>query len=170
MVALFVLDLWAGWGVLGFAWAKLFEVAHFVFEEIDVRLLPTIEKNCRQNNISPDRYHLYKSDLFTHIPDIKYDFILTNPPYIDPTLDRTEASVKNHEPHLALYGGENGMEIIESIISGARAKLAPLGQLWLEHEPEQSSAINTQAKQHGFLVTPQKDQYGLQRYTVFVLQ
>ena len=99
-----------------------------------------------------------------------YDYILCNPPYIDPALDRAEATVKNHEPHLALYGGTGGMEIIERIVAGARASLAPHGQLWLEHEPEQSAAISALAHTHHFSCETKKDQYEVERYSILVIQ
>ncbi|MCA9365480.1 methyltransferase [Candidatus Kaiserbacteria bacterium] len=99
-----------------------------------------------------------------------YDFILTNPPYIDPTLDRTEASVKNFEPHQALYGGQNGTEFIEQIIATAPTFLNKNGQLWIEHEPEQTEIIHKLAKQLKFSTTTEKDQYDIERYSILVLQ
>jgi methylase of polypeptide subunit release factors len=49
----------------------------------------------------------------------QYDFILTNPPYIDPNLsDRIGAGVREHEPEIALFGGDSGMELICEILAG----------------------------------------------------
>jgi len=100
----------------------------------------------------------------------RYDFILTNPPYINPALDRVQTSVKNFEPYIALYGGIAGMEIIDRIITGAPAHLTPKGQLWVEHEPEQVAAITATAHANGFSITPQQDQYGVDRYSILVLE
>lgn len=96
-----------------------------------------------------------------------YDFILTNPPYIDPALDRTQTSVKNYEPHLALYGGAEGMELIAKIVTAAPTYLAPHGQLWIEHEPEQAKIIDTLANTAGFqscIACP--DQFNIIRYSI----
>jgi release factor glutamine methyltransferase len=116
---------------------------------------------------------VFGGDLFEHIPKgTRYNFILSNPPYIDPEVDRAEASVKNFEPHLALYGGVGGMEIIARIIHDASDYLLPHGQLWIEHEPEQTEAIATRVKnlygERASLGTNQ-DQYGVERVSVITL-
>lgn len=166
-----VLDLCAGSGCVGVAVAKAVPEAHVTFAEIDPTHLPTIEKNLSHN--LPDysresgRCSVIQSDLFEKVEG-QFDFILTNPPYIDPALDRAEKSVKTYEPHLALYGGQNGMEIILTIIKDSKNFLAPGGQLWIEHEPEQVEAIKKSAEVGGFSATPQNDQYGLPRYSILV--
>jgi len=166
-----VLDLCAGSGCIGVAVGKAIPESNVDFAELNQRLLPTIRKNCEANKINPDQYTIYHSNLFESIPaDTTYDFILSNPPYIDPAIDRAEESVKSHEPHLALYGGIGGMEIIEQLITAAPALLAPGGQLWIEHEPEQVAAINHTAQEHSFAVTNHPDQYQVVRYSILVLQ
>jgi len=173
-----VLDLCAGSGCIGVAVAKAFPQASVDFAEIDARLLPTIEKNCIKNEISPDRFNVYHANLFSLNQDSsrqdlelgRYDFILSNPPYIDPALDRATESVKTHEPHLALYGGVGGLDVIEQIIASASQYLTPTGQLWIEHEPEQSAAIKAIADQHNFVATTHLDQYQVERYSILVVQ
>ncbi|MCA9367901.1 HemK family protein methyltransferase, partial [Candidatus Kaiserbacteria bacterium] len=166
-----LLDLCAGSGAIGVSVATHIPNALVDFVEIDRTLLPTIVKNISENNIEPDRYHVYHSNLFMSVPTTtKYDFILSNPPYIDPALDRTTDSVRVHEPHLALYGGVLGLEVIEQIIENAPNHLKTGGQLWIEHEPEQAAALATLATQHNFSCTTYKDQYDVLRYSVLVLQ
>ncbi len=161
-----VLDLCAGSGCVGVAVAKAIPGAHVTFAEIDPTHIPTIQKNISEN-LSGDRFQVVQSDLFEKVKG-QFDFILSNPPYIDPVLDRAEMSVKSHEPHLALYGGQGGMEIIEKIIKSAPTCLAPQGQIWIEHEPEQVDDINKTADTAGLHATPHNDQYGLPRYSVLV--
>ena len=180
-----ILDLCAGSGAIGVAIAKAIPEAHVTFGEIDKAHLPTIERNIKENLIiydkvddqsiegdetsKNDKYPVTESNLFENISG-QFDFILTNPPYIDPVLDRAEDSVKNHEPHLALYGGEKGMEVIKQIIEEAPTHLSPEGQLWLEHEPEQTEEITRLANQNGLAAETHEDQYQVQRYSVLVLQ
>lgn len=164
-----VLDLCAGSGAVGVAVAKAVPETHVTFVEIDPAHFPTIEKNLSHN--LPDysresgQYSVIQSDLFENV-DGQFDFILTNPPYIDPALDRAETSVKAYEPHLALYGGENGMEIIHTIINDGKKFLAPDGQLWIEHEPEQVEMIRESAEAAGFSATSYLDLYGVIRFSV----
>lgn len=81
-----------------------------------------------------------------------------------------DENVVDFEPHLALFGGHKGMEIIVQLITEAKYHIEPDGQLWIEHEPEQSKEISVIAESHGFTATSQKDQYGVERYSVLVLQ
>lgn len=160
-----VLDLCAGSGCIGIAIAKALPEAHVSFSEIDITHIPTIEKNLKENGISPDRYAIYQTSLFTGITDT-FDVILTNPPYIDESLNRTDESVVLHEPHLALYGGEEGMDIIKQIINDTPDHLKAGGQLWIEHEPEQTVKIAIAAERNGFTSETLKDQYDLDRVSV----
>lgn len=164
-----VLDLCAGSGCLGVAVAKAIPEASVDFGEIDARHLSTIAKNLAENNIDSRRCHLYHANLFTTLTTT-YDFILSNPPYIDESLNRTEPAVKQHEPYVALFGGEAGLEIITTLIATAPKHLRRGGQLWIEHEPEQSGAIKDLATAHHFSTTTHTDQYGIERYSILVLQ
>lgn len=163
-----VLDLCAGSGAIGVAVAKAIPKTQLTFGEIEKQHLPTIGKNTEENNISCTRYKVKQSDLFKNIEGT-FDFILTNPPYIDPALNRADDSVKNNEPHLALYGGKYGLEIIEKIIVDAQKYLNKNGQLWIEHEPEQVTDIHTCALENGYKISTHKDQYQVMRYSVLCI-
>jgi len=89
-----------------------------------------------------------------------------NPPYIDHSLNRTDESVVTHEPHLALYGGAEGMEIIKQLIAKTPAHLKQSGQLWIEHEPEQVVKIAITAERNGFTSETFQDQYEVDRVSV----
>lgn len=164
-----VLDLCSGSGCIGVAVAKSIKGVHIDFSEIDANHIPTIKKNLRENGLSEEKSNITHTSLFVGLPN-KYDFILSNPPYIDESLKRTDDSVIKNEPYVALFGGKDGMEIITQIIEQAPTHLNSNGQLWLEHEPEQTVAIYTLGRAHGFSVTTHNDQYGIERYSVLVLQ
>ena len=164
-----VLDVCAGSGCIGIAVAKDISSARVDFSEIDARHLPTIEKNLLENNIDPERYTIYHTSLFQDIEGA-YDIIVANPPYIDESLNRTDDSVKDFEPHLALFGGAGGLDVITELITSAPDHLKPGGQLWIEHEPEQSADIQKLGSGNGFTVTTHQDQYQKERYSILVLQ
>ena len=118
-------------------------------------------RNIRENGIDVARTKQIGGDLFEHVSE-KYDFILTNPPYIDPKLsDRIQTSVTVHEPEIALFGGTDGMEIIERIIREAPRHLNPGGILYIEHEPEQAEKIKALVPQAEIF----EDQFGVKRYS-----
>lgn len=165
-----VLDLCAGSGCIGVAVAKALPQVKVDFSEIDESHIKTITKNISSNTLNADNYQVAHTSLFEAFPKTKYDFILSNPPYIDATLNRADKSVVDHEPYLALFGGTDGMEIISKIIEEAPLHLNPGGQLWIEHEPEQSGMIRTTGSQNSFSVRTHSDQYKIERYSILVLQ
>jgi release factor glutamine methyltransferase len=160
-----VLDLCAGSGCIGIAIAKALPEAHVSFSEIDAAHIPTIKKNLKENGISPERYTIFQTSLFKDIPET-FDVILCNPPYIDQSLNRTDESVVTNEPHLALYGGQEGMEIIKQLITETPNHLKSGGHLWIEHEPEQVVKIAIAAERNGFTSETFKDQYEVERVSV----
>lgn len=158
---LLTLDLCAGSGCIGVAILKHIPNAIVHFAEIVDDHHQTIRKNIRENNIDVNRTKQIGGNLFEHVTE-KYDFILSNPPYINPELsNRVESNVKLHEPELALYGGAGGMEIIERIITEAPKYLNPGGVLYIEHEPEQTEKIKALAPQAEIF----EDQFGVKRYS-----
>ena len=173
-----ILDLCAGSGAIGIAAAKALPNARVDFIDINTDLLATISKNINENLSTKagskfgqrSSYRVFAGDLFETFEEKlpTYDFILTNPPYIDPEIDRTEDSVKQFEPHEALYSGHLGIEIIERIITKSSLYLTQKGQLWIEHEPEQSKLIKALGTDAGFAVSTHNDQYGVERYSVLV--
>lgn len=156
-----ILDLCAGSGCIGISILKHVPESIVHFAEIVDDHHQTIRKNIRENGIDVERTKQIGGNLFEYVND-KYDFILTNPPYIDPKLsNRIEESVKIHEPKEALFGGKEGMEIIEHIIREVPQFLNPNGVLYIEHEPEQVEVIKTLALQAKIF----EDQFGLIRYS-----
>jgi len=164
-----VLDLCSGSGCIGVSVAKHILNSVVDFSELDEDHLPTIEKNLQENDIPKSRYNIHHTSLFDDLND-KYDYIFSNPPYIDETLNRVDESVTMNEPHLALFGGRGGMDIISEIIIKAPRYLKTGGQLWIEHEPEQSEEISQTAQENNFSVNTYKDQYKIDRYSILVLQ
>ncbi len=159
-----ILDLCAGSGCIGVSILKEIENAEVDFAEIETAHHATIRNNIIKNGINTSRTRIFGGNLFEQLSPA-YDYILTNPPYIDPELDRTQSSVKEFEPQRALYGGKKGLELIQSIIEKASEFLTERGALYIEHEPEQSEEITVLAKSHGFVSTVYPDQFGTFRYT-----
>ena len=83
--------------------------------------------------------------------DETFDIIASNPPYIRsdviPTLD---PEVRNHDPMLALDGGETGLEAYEALAPEIHRLLKPGGLAWLEIGFDQSQAVESLMKSAGF--------------------
>ena len=97
-----------------------------------------------------------------------FDLVLSNPPYIPSNLiEELEPVVKNHEPRLALDGGEDGMNASRKIILGASNGLSKGGWLILEHHYDQSEKIIDVMKNIGMEeVSFEKDLSGTKRYAI----
>ncbi len=126
----------------------------------------TIAKNITETGIDVRRMRILGGDLFEYV-DGTYDYILTNPPYIDPARsERIEESVWKYEPHAALMGSAGGRVVIDRIISEGFNYLNKDGTLYIEHEPEQTKDISERAAERGFRsITTFRDQYDLERVT-----
>lgn len=73
------------------------------------------------------------ADMRSQLPGGPYDIIVSNPPYINGRdMDGLSPVVRNHEPHLALYGGEDGLDFIRALADRAGDSLAPGGRLFIE--------------------------------------
>ena len=71
-----------------------------------------------------------------------FDLVLSNPPYIPSNLIRgLEPVVRDHEPHLALSGGADGLDSIRAVVKDAPRALAPGGWLLIEHHHDQSASV-----------------------------
>lgn len=165
-----VIDMCAGSGCVGVAVLKHTKNTTVAFSELDEKHLTTITANIANNHLAPERTIVRQSNIFSAFLNEQFHFILANPPYIDPALHRVDDSVVDFEPHLALFGGHAGMEIILQLIVEAKYHLLPQGRLWLEHEPEQSKEIAVIAAAHGFGCETRKDQYAVERFSILMVQ
>ena len=67
--------------------------------------------------------------------------VISNPPYVPNTAVPRDPEVRDHDPDLALYGGDDGLDVIRQISGIAKALLTPGGTLVLEHAEGQGAAI-----------------------------
>ncbi len=91
-----------------------------------------------------------RSDWYRNLGDDTFDMIVSNPPYIDYEDPHVASSVRDYEPHDALFSGKLGYEAIETIISGAPARLSPGGQLFFEHGWKQHEHASRLLREQGF--------------------
>ncbi|MCR8613038.1 MAG: peptide chain release factor N(5)-glutamine methyltransferase [Mycoplasma sp.] len=103
-----LLDLCSGSGIIGLSFAKQNDV---VLSDVSKKALLLSKENMNINNLSAK---IISSDLFKNINE-KFDVIITNPPYV-PTKANLEQKVLNYEPHLALFAGDDGLDIIKIIL------------------------------------------------------
>jgi release factor glutamine methyltransferase len=77
-----------------------------------------------------------------------FDLVFSNPPYVDDN-ETLPDDVVQWEPHLALFGGPDGMRDLRTILEAAPLWLRPGGALVLEMAPQQTEAMATLAQTNG---------------------
>ena len=106
-----IIDLGCGSGVIGLTLEKKVSTNSVDLVDISEEALQVTQKNCINLN---SKANLIKSDFFQAI-NKKYDVIISNPPYIMDN-EEIETIVKENEPHLALYAGEDGLDCYRKIL------------------------------------------------------
>ena len=106
-----IIDLGCGSGVIGLTLEKKVSTKSVDLIDISEKALEITHKNCEKHN---SKANLIQSDMFEKV-EKKYDVIISNPPYIK-TTEEIEDIVKNNEPHLALYAGEDGLDCYKKIL------------------------------------------------------
>ena len=90
----------------------------------------------------------------------KFDMIVSNPPYVTAAeMDELPDSVKQFEPHMALFGGADGLDFYRSIAAGYTAALKPGGFLCLEFGMGQGDAVCGILQEHGYTILERSRDY-----------
>lgn len=142
-----VLDIGTGSGCIAVELSKITKAS---CDAIDISedALFIAKKNAQIHNVD---CNFFQSNLFQNITK-KYDFIISNPPYIPiKEINSLENVVKNHEPHLALFAqDEFGISFYEEIIKNAETFLNKNGHIGFELGINQSELVYDILKANGF--------------------
>jgi len=125
------MDMCTGSGCLAILMAFAFPNAEIVAVDISQDALDVAAANIAAYGLE-DRIRLVKSDGFAQVPEQRFDFILSNPPYV--TREAMEALPAEylHEPGLALGSGEDGLDLVRKLLADAPRYLASEGLLAIE--------------------------------------
>ncbi len=127
-----VLDMCTGGGCIAIALAYAFPEAEVDGVDKFSDPLEVAQLNVEQHGVG-ERVHLIQSDLFTEIPkSVRYDIIISNPPYVDANEMATLSDEHQHDRSVALAAGDDGLDLIDSLLMGAEKHLTPNGIFILE--------------------------------------
>jgi len=126
-----VLDLCTGSGCLAVMAADAFPNAKVDAVDVSADALRVARRNVEDYHFE-DRITLVQSDLFEQLKTKRYDLIIANPPYVTDAAIAALPKEYQHEPLLALAGGEDGMTVVKKIIRQARGHLKRGGLLFVE--------------------------------------
>ena len=169
-----ILDIFAGSGCIGIAILKgLSRACRVDFSEIDKNSIQQIKLNLKINKINPSRYKVIQSDVFGKLAPYRtegsgsgYDYIFANPPYVAfKNKHLVQKSVLDFEPHLALFGGDDGLLYIRKFLKSARRFLKPNGKIYLEFDHLQKNELKKLLKKLNYKnYKIYKDQFHKWRY------
>lgn len=105
-----IIDLGTGSGCIGITLKKKLGNPDVTLLDISEEALSVAKENARLNGVVTDFIH---SDMWNQVNN-RYDVVISNPPYIKKN-EEIEDIVYQNEPHLALYGGEDGLDLYRKI-------------------------------------------------------
>ncbi len=116
------------------------KTARAVGVDISDTALSTAQNNAENHSVS-DRIMFRKADVYEALDSI-FDLIVSNPPYVpDGDLGSLQIEVGLFEPHQALFGGSDGLDVVRRIIDRAPAFLNPHGTILIEIGFGQSESV-----------------------------
>lgn len=126
-----VLDIGTGSGCIAIASALALPQARVDAADISDDALAVTAINIERHGLA-GRVRAVKSDVFSALAGERYDVIVTNPPYVGDEEMAALPEEYRREPTLGLHGGQDGLDIVQVILDGAREHLNPGGILVLE--------------------------------------
>ena len=125
------MDMCTGSGCLAILMAHAFPNAEIVAVDISQDALDVAAANIAAYGLE-ERIRLVKSDGFAAVPEQRFDFILSNPPYVTREAMESLPAEYLHEPGIALGSGDDGLDLVRKLLADARRYLAPEGLLAIE--------------------------------------
>ena len=156
-----ILDLCCGSGCIGLAVATRVKDARVTLADLSKEALAGAKKNVANHHLA-GRMNCVQVDAMQPAPGFigKFDMIVSNPPYIDAADMKTlDKSVIDFEPHMALYGGEDGLDFYRSIVKHYTCALKPGGYLCFEFGENQGDDICAILEANGYTVIERTKDY-----------
>ena len=143
-----VCDLGTGTGIIAIALKKQRSSACVYATDVDPGCLLLARENAELHGATIE---FIESDWYRQLPvDLRFDLIVSNPPYIASDHPFLKQGDLPAEPQIALTPGETGLEAIQVIIGQAQDYLVAGGHLILEHGYDQQLAVARLFEVHGF--------------------
>lgn len=170
-----LLDIGTGSGCIAVTITKRNPAVRAQATDISEAALEVARQNADRHQVA-DRVVFAHTDMLSLPADAtddgRFDLILSNPPYV-PEQDQTTlpANVRDHEPAVALFGGDDGLHAYRKIASEVRSRLRPGGTLLLELGHDQADQVESLFVEAADLqVTGRhKDLAGIERVIQFTL-
>lgn len=127
-----IVDVGTGSGCIALALAKEFPPAEIHAIDVSEAALEIARANAARHGLER-RVTFHQADLLAGFDLRDFDFVVSNPPYVgESEEDQVQLEVRKFEPHIAVFAGHEGTEVIARLIPQAQAALRTGGWLVLE--------------------------------------
>jgi len=154
-----VLEIGTGSGCIAVAIAVRLPEAQVVATDVSPQALAVARRNAEKHGVA-NRIEFREGDLFAPVEGT-FDLIASNPPYVAD--GAAMPNVEAHEPHVALFAGRDGLDVLRKLIPDAKRHLAPGGSILCEIADEQSAAVRALAEPHYAEISFHADLAGMLR-------
>ncbi len=158
-----VLDVGTGSGCLAITLALEEKNMSVTATDISEKALKVAKKNAEKLNANVE---FLLGDLFEPVKNRKFDIIISNPPYI-PDDEKIDEIVKDHEPHVALFGGKDGLDLYRRFLKEVKTYLNDSFLIAFEHAYNKTKELKEIIKTHipDAEIIQKKDLQGKDRMT-----
>jgi release factor glutamine methyltransferase len=147
-----LIDLGTGSGCLIISLLKEWPESRGVAVDISPEALAVARRNAERHGVA-DRIEFIHGDLAGPFEG-RFDLVISNPPYIaDAVIDSLDLDVRGFEPHLALKGGPEGLDVVRRLGAALHAMLAPGAPAIIEIGYDQGESAAQALQNQGLLVT-----------------
>lgn len=131
-----VLELCTGSGCIAVSIAHNQRAAEVIAVDLNPVAVRVARSNAERLGVA-DRVQIHDGDLFSPVAGETFDLLVSNPPYVRADeMPRLPADVRDHEPHLALQAGADGLDVVRRIAAEAAPYLRERSAVLIELSPE----------------------------------
>jgi release factor glutamine methyltransferase len=160
-----ILDLGTGSGAILLALLTELPNAIGVGVDVSAEALATATRNAELIGIA--RRVQFREGNWTAGIERRFDLIVSNPPYIASNEIATlPVEVRDHDPHVSLDGGSDGLDAYRVILADVRRVMAPGAQVFFEIGFGQAADVARLAADAGFRTTLERDLAGIERVAI----
>ena len=136
-----LIDLGTGSGIIAITLAAERPHAQVSASDFSLAALRVAQLNANKHHTNTIQF--FHSNWFADVPDVKFNLIISNPPYIAEDDSHLKQGDIRFEPQTALSTGEGGLRDIKIIADTTRNRLEPGGHLLIEHGYDQQHQVQT---------------------------
>lgn len=162
----FIVEVGTGSGCISISCAKEIEGAKVLASDISEEALSLARENAAANELKANKLQFVQGDLLDAVPATvvfenedgskaecsKIDCLIANLPYIpDAEKGKLQPEVDKFDPELALYGGQDGLDLVRKLLSQTENRMAPGASIFLEIGSEQAALLEAEAQNYPWL-------------------